>query len=99
MLKKGLAPALGLVGYVGLFTIFILNIGKSFPDGDPKFAPLMVLTLFCFSALACSLIVFYKPALLFIDKKGKEAIELIVATTKWLGVLAVIIVAFVLIMS
>jgi hypothetical protein len=96
--SEGLAPAVGIVGYVGAFTLLVTQMGRLFPQ-DPPFAPLMVLTLFCFSALSCSLIVFYKPYLLLVDKKGKEAMSLVVATTKWLGILAVLIVLGMVVVS
>lgn len=88
---NGFAPALGIVGYVALFTVFIMSANKVIPGPDPAWAPLVFLTLLCFSVLTCGLIVFYKPYTLFIDKKGKEAGDLVLATTKWLGILAVVI--------
>jgi len=45
------------------------------------------------------IIVFYKPYMLFIDKKGKEAGKLVLGTTKWLGIFALIIVTIVVVMS
>ena len=59
----------------------------------------MFLTLFCFSVLTCGLIVFYKPYQLFVEKKGKEAMRLVVATTKWLGLFAALVVIFVALLS
>ena len=53
------------------------------PGPDPAWAPLVFLTMFCFSVLTCGLIVFYQPYMLFIDKKGKEAGQLVLATAKW----------------
>lgn len=97
--KKGLAPAAGILLYVGLFTLFIMSANKFMPGPDPAWAPLVFLTLFCFSALTCGLIVFYQPYLLFIDKKPKEAGELVVATAKWLGGFALIIIAWVVVMG
>ncbi len=97
--KEGFTQAVGVVAYAALFTLFVTNGERMMPDINETFAPLMFLTLFCFSVLACGLIVFYKPYMLFVDKKGKEAMMLVLATTKWLGVLAVLIVAFVIMMS
>ena len=68
------------------------------PGPDPAWAPLVFLTMFCFSVLTCGLIVFYQPYMLFIDKKGKEAGQLVLATAKWLGIFLVVIVASVMVM-
>lgn len=95
----GFKPALGIVGYVAVFTAFIMSANKYMPGPDPAWAPLVFLTLLCFSVLTCGLIVFYKPYMLFIDKKGKEAGQLVLGTAKWLGVFAAIIVSVVVAIS
>lgn len=89
--NSGFLPAVGVVAYVGMFSLFITFASKFMPADDPPLAPLLFLTLFSFSVLTCGLIVFYKPYLLFLDKKGKEAIDLVLATTKWLGILAIVV--------
>ncbi len=97
--SQGVVPALSVVLYILFFTMLLTNGNQVFPHINPRLAPLMFLTLFCFSALTCALMVFYKPYLLFVDKKGKEAIQLVVATTKWLGIFAVVIVSVVAMFS
>jgi hypothetical protein len=37
--------------------------------------------------------------MLFVDKKGKEAMALVLATTKWLGIFALIVIVVVAILS
>ena len=96
---KGFVPALGIVGYISLFTVFIMFASKVMPGPDPVWAPLVFLTIFCFSVMACGLIVFYKPYMLFIDKKGKEAGELVLSTAKWLGIFAIVIIASAVMLS
>lgn len=97
---KGLVPAIQIVLYVGLFTLFIAFGSQAFPNIDnTRVGPLMFLTLFCFSVLTCGLIVFYRPYMLFMENKGKEAMKLVVHTTKWLGILAVIIMTSVFLIS
>jgi hypothetical protein len=95
--KAGFVQALGIVSYVTLFTGIITSVGKFMPGPDPWWAPLVVLTLLCFSVLTCGLIVFYKPYMLFIDKQAKEAGQLVLSTAKWLGILTIIIVGLVVI--
>jgi len=97
--KTGLLPALEIVGYIAIFTAFIMSAQKFMHGPDPWWSPLLFLSLFCFSALTCVLIVFYKPYLLFIDKKQKEAGQLVLATTKWLGGMVLLVIAFVVMMS
>jgi len=97
--KEGFYQAAGVFGYVVLFGTMINNGEALFPNINKTFGPIMFLTLFCFSVLACGLIVFYKPYMLFIDKKRREAGELVLSTAKWLGVFVAIIVAVVVMMS
>lgn len=88
--KEGLIQASTVYGYIVLFTLFIRYASKLFPDDNQIFAPILFLTMFSFSVLACGLMVFYKPYMLFVDNKGKQAMRLVLTTTKWLGVFAVI---------
>jgi hypothetical protein len=96
---KGFVPAAEVIGYVVLMTQFMTNGEKFFAHLNKSIGPIMFLTMFCFSVLVCGLIVFYKPYLLFVDKKGKEAIDLVLATTKWLGVFALVTIAMVALLS
>jgi len=96
---KGFLPALEIIGYISLFTVFIVSANKVMSGPDPVWAPLVFLTIFCFSVMACGIIVFYKPYMLFIDKRGKEAGQLVLGTAKWLGIFVVIIVGVVVLMS
>jgi len=97
--KEGLLPSLELVGYIFLITQFLNNGEKFFGQINKSLGPIMFLTVFCFSALTCGLIVFYKPYLLFVDKKGKEAMRLVLSTTKWLGVFVLLVILAVALMS
>ncbi len=97
--KNGLLPAVELIGYVFLITQFMLNGEKFFGQINKSLGPIMFLTVFCFSALTCSLIVFYKPYMLLMDKKGKEAGELVLSTAKWLGLFVMLVIVGVAMMS
>lgn len=97
--KEGMIQAAQVFAYVGLFTIFISNGEAMFPNLNRTFGPLMMITLFCFSVLACGLMVFYKPYMLFVDKKGKDAMQLVLYTTKWLGIFALLTIIFVAMLS
>lgn len=97
--KDGLIPAIELVAYVLLITQFIANGEKFFAHINKSLGPMMFLIVFCFSVLTCGLIVFYKPYMLFVGKKGKEAGELVLATVKWLGAFVIVVIAVVAMMS
>jgi hypothetical protein len=97
--KEGLMQALGIVGYITLFTIFITSANKYIPGPDPVWAPFVFLTIFCFSVMTCGLIVFYKPYMLFVDKKPKEAGKLVLSTAKWLGLFALMIITTVFLIT
>lgn len=84
--SRGLLPALGLVSYIVLIAGFMGQAQNIFGKIDNFYGPILFLTLFVFSAMVCSLIVFYEPYKLFLDKKGKEALTLVVSTVKWLSV-------------
>lgn len=97
--KNGLIPAIELVAYVLLITQFIANGEKFFAHINKLLGPMMFLTVFCFSVLTCGLIVFYKPYMLFVGKKGKEAGQLVLSTAKWLGVFVLCVIGVVGVMS
>jgi uncharacterized membrane protein len=86
MKTKGLIQALGVALYCTMVGTLMFNANKIFGKQDNFVTPIVVLLLFSVSALICSLIVFYRPYLLFFDGKKKEAISLVVATTSWLVV-------------
>lgn len=47
-------------------------------------APVFMLMMLSVSVLICTIIVLAEPYRLFLDKKGNEALELVVATAKWM---------------
>lgn len=93
--SEGLKQAAGVVGYIALFTLFISNIKTIAPGPDPWWSPLLFLTVFSFSVLTCGLIVLYRPIILYLDKKGREAINLVMWTARWLGIFLLAIILFV----
>jgi hypothetical protein len=99
MKKQGFWPSLGVVGYVVALSTFFSNANKFFPKVNTILIPMMMLSIFCLSVLVCGLLVFYRPYMLFMEKRGKEAASMVVATTKWLGVWVVIVVGAVFILA
>lgn len=92
MKVRALYQALGVAAYCSAIGFFVYNGENIFGKVDkPTFlAPIAFLMLFSVSALICALIVFYEPYKLFIAKKGKEAVDLVVQTAAWLFMFAVV---------
>lgn len=87
MSKNGLKQATSVAGYI-LLVVAVMANGKYWFGGDDRgmLAPLLALTVLSVSVLVCALLVLAEPYRLFMAKKGSEALELVIATTKWLVV-------------
>lgn len=85
MNKKGFKQASSVAGYI-LLVVTVMANGNAWYGEDDRgmLAPLLALSVLSVSVLTCTLLVFAKPYRLFIDKKGGEALDLVIATTKWL---------------
>jgi len=92
MKKKGLIQAIGLVVYITLIATLIYYSNQIFGRVNEFVGPLLFLTLFVVSAMVCSLLMFYEPYQLFAKNKPKEALELVIKTTKYLGVFLLLII-------
>lgn len=91
MKQRAFLQALGVTVYCSAIGMLLFNANKVFGQTPNALAPVIMLMLFSVSALVCALMVFYKPYQLFIAKKGKEAVDLVVQTTAWLFLFAVIV--------
>ncbi|HWA52208.1 MAG TPA: hypothetical protein VG895_04090 [Patescibacteria group bacterium] len=88
--KQGLLQAAGVTLYCLAVGLFFGQANKFLPKQDSFLTPIVVLTLFCASALICALIVFYKPYLLFFAGKKTQAIETVMYTAACIFAFAVI---------
>lgn len=94
MWKKGLEQAASVAGCTGLVVIFMTNAQSFLGKLDQtNGGPILFLVLFVTSALICGLLVFARPYRLFLEKKPEEALELVVATAKWLVVFVLVAIA------
>lgn len=85
MNKKGLKQASSVAGYILLVVTVMANGNSWFGEDDRgMLAPLLALTMLSVSVLVCALLVLAEPYKLFVAKKGNEALELVISTTKWL---------------
>ena len=87
----GLPQAGGIALYILGVAGFMYFAPKMFGRVDNFFAPVLFLSMFVVSAMICSLLMFYQPYQLFLDKMGKEAIAQVLMTTKWLAVFLVLV--------
>lgn len=83
-MKQGFIQALGVAVYCSLIGVLFWQGPNVSPHVNPYFGPVMFLLLFSTSALACGLMVFYKPYRLFFAGKKKEALEIVISTSVWL---------------
>ena len=82
------------IAAVASFLFYAPNIfGKDEPD--TVLAPILMLSLFVFSAAVTSMLVFGKPILWYLDGKKKEAIWLLFST---LGIFLVITILLLLVL-
>lgn len=82
---RGLVPAFGIFSYILSISLFMSNSSRWFGKMDNHFfAPVLFLTLFVVSAMVCGLMMFYKPYLLFMEKKYKDAVNIVFSSTAWL---------------
>lgn len=88
MSKNPIINALGASAYIGLVVTlinFVSHTQKNKPD--TAFAPVAFLSLLTLSAVVMAFLFFYRPLLLFIDGKKKDAVNLFLKTV---GVFAVL---------
>lgn len=93
MNKKGLVQASSVAGYILLVVAVMANGNYWFGEDDRGIlAPLLAVTVLSVSVLVCTLLVLAEPYRLFIAKRGNEALELVIATTKWLVVYLILLI-------
>jgi hypothetical protein len=95
--KEGFFQALGVAVYCLLIGLFMGNANQIIGNLSLPLGPVLVLLLFSTSALICGAIVFYYPYKLFVAKKTKEAMEVVISTAAWLFIFLIIFLAGVVI--
>jgi hypothetical protein len=78
----GFTQATGVALYIGLVVTILGNGEKVFGKFNQFTGFALMLLLLSTLILICALLVFAQPYRLFLDKKGKEALQLVIATTK-----------------
>ncbi|MEK6879609.1 MAG: hypothetical protein AABY22_08380 [Nanoarchaeota archaeon] len=91
IVKRAFIDAIGTALYIVIVASFMYYMQGNFPDDfKTVFIPIAMLLLFVFSAALTGILVFGKPAMLYLDGKRKEAILLVGYT---LGILLILTVA------
>lgn len=84
IVRSAFINALVTAGYIVLVAIFLFYGTKSFGPTETVFIPIVMLTLFVFSAAFTSFMVFGRPAMWFINGHKKEALSLFIYTLAYL---------------
>jgi len=80
-----------IIGYI-IFISYIMTNGERFlGEIDEFWAPVMVLSLFVFSALVTSGLALGRPIWLYFEGKKKDALISMVSVVVWLMVLVVVV--------
>lgn len=89
MKKQGLLQAVSVVGYIGIIVAILSNGKNFFGQLNEVTGPLLMLSLLSVSVLTCALLVLARPFRLFLDKKGEQALQLVIDTAFWLAIFVV----------
>jgi hypothetical protein len=80
----GLLQAGGVASYILLLVALATNFGSLIEHSSQILAPMIFLTTFVTSALICGSIVLAYPAWLAVQRRSKDAIEIIAWSIAWL---------------
>lgn len=95
IVKQGFLHAALAVLYIAVVATVMANAARIFGPDEPKgvIAPVSFLLLFVVSAATMGMLVFGKPAMLYIDGKKREAVGLVVSTIASLAAILVLLFA------
>lgn len=92
LIQRSALNALGTVAYVALVATLMRNAQRIFGNKpDTVFAPILILTLFVFSAAITASLVLGKPILMYLNNEKNEAVRLFLYTLGWLAFVIVLL--------
>jgi hypothetical protein len=97
IIKNAILNAALTAIYIALVAWFIFYVPRSLQSPDTFLVPMIMLSLFVFSAALTGSLVFGRPVLWYLDGKKKEAVLLLVYTLTML--LIIIFAAFLLLLT
>ena len=87
--------ALLLTIYCSLVGVFFWNANRWFPNMKSFAGPTLLLIIFVFSAIICTLIFGYNAFMIFWEEKNtKKALRLVIYTTLWLLTFGILLIAY-----
>ncbi len=95
IITYALANSLLTALYIVLIGLFFSHAQQIFGNGESAFIPVVMLTLFVFSALVCGSLILGRPIIWYIDGQKKEALRLF-GYTIFVFFIVLVIFAFVL---
>jgi len=78
--------ALGVVIYVVLVALLMMNGDAIFGTAQTVVAPIAVLLLFVLSAAVVGALILGKPLMMYLDGEKKDAVKMFIRTVLWLVV-------------
>jgi len=97
VIKNALINAVLTAIYIALVAWFLFYVPRSLQSPDTFLVPMIMLSLFVFSAAVTSSFIFGRPVLWYLDGRKKEAVLLLVYTLSML--LLIIFAAFLLLLT
>lgn len=98
--KKSLPYSCGVVAYVAVVATFMQNVERIFGKTEPSIVtPMAFLLLLVTSVATMAVLVFGKPAMLYLDGKKKEGVATAICIILQIGFLTVLFLGITLILS
>ncbi len=91
--KEAILHALSAVVYIALIAALLSNGERLFGDVKSALIPVGVLMLLTLSVAVMGIIFFGKPAMLYVDGKKKDAIQMLVCTIMSFAVATIVVFA------
>lgn len=91
LLQISFINSIGVLLYIVLVSLIMQNGEKLFGYMNNLTGPIMILSLFVFSAAITSLLVFGYPVWLYLENKKKESVKALFYTVGWMFLVLIVI--------
>lgn len=86
-LFPALVNSVGTFVYVTLIALVLTNGDRIFGEMNTLLGPIVFLMLFVLSVAIVGLLILGRPAMLYLDGKKQQAVQLLLQTIGWLAIL------------